>query len=81
MEHPAWEGWRFAGREIVSPDRLRVPADVLRHLIHMHHVRLHHERVGLAAMARSAKEKRSAGRQVPTSPKIVPLAAWRRRRD
>lgn len=81
MEHPAWTGWRFAGREIVSPDRLRVSADVLRHLIHMHHIRLHHERVGLAARARAAKEKRSPGGHVATPPRIIPLATWRHRGD
>ena len=62
MKHPDWTGWRITGPDIITPGRQRVSARVLEHLIAMHHTRLHFERVGLAAQARAAKEKRSARR-------------------
>ena len=62
MEHPAWTGWRFRGDQLVTPGRQAVSARVLEHLVHMHHIRLHFERVGLQAQARAAEEKRSSRR-------------------
>jgi len=81
MKHPDWSGWRFDGPELVTPSRQRVNARVLEHLIAMHHTRLHFERVGLAAQARAAKEKRSArrGREL-VRVVVVDLARWRQDR-
>lgn len=29
-----WAGWKVAGRELVSPDGIRIPPHVLRHVLH-----------------------------------------------
>lgn len=79
MKHPDWMGWRVAGPELITPGRLRVHARTLEHLVHMHHTRLHFERVGLAAQARAAKEKRSARGQQLVRVVVVDLAQWRHR--
>jgi len=81
MKHPDWSGWRVAGHELVTPGRQRVNARVLEHLIAMHYTRLHFERVGLAAQARAAKEKRSAGRgRQFVRVVVIDLARWRQER-
>lgn len=45
--HGEWTGWRIAGRELITPQRRRVPVAVLLQLIEMHYMRLHFDRQGI----------------------------------
>lgn len=80
MDHEDWRGWRFAGRCLITPHRDRVSADVLAHLIHMHSIRCHYEREGLAAQARAVRARSAEKRQQLVRVVVVQLDDWKRSR-
>ena len=77
LPDPHWRGWRVAGRCLVTPHRDRVSVDVLEHLVHMHAIRCHFERVGLAAQAAAARSRSVAREKRLVRVVVVDLAAWR----
>jgi hypothetical protein len=81
-DHTSWAGWRFVGRHLVTPDRDRVNAETLAHLIHMWRIRAHFENGGLksqAARARAKREKRLQGAPQAVKVVVVDLGAWKAR--
>lgn len=76
-DHDSWRGWQFVGRHLVTPDRDRITAEVLAHLVHMHRIRLHFESVGLQAQATRAREKRHQEAQQAVKVVVVDLGAWK----
>lgn len=78
--NPNWHGWYLAGRHLVSPAGVKVTAEILEHLVAMHQVRLHFERVGLQAQAAAARSRGAKRRQQLVTIVVVDLATWREER-
>lgn len=68
-----WKGWRLAGRDLVSPDGLRVNPERLKGLVWRQEAELRRE----ATRARKAQKERSSGATVKVL--VVDLGDWKDR--
>lgn len=79
LHHHSWSGWQASGRYLITPQRQKVTAEVLAHLIGMHETRLHFERVGLQAQARAARARQEKRAHQVVKVIVVSLADWKAR--